>query len=663
MIWEPGASRGLTDEQKQQWDARIQRAEAKRKLYEPQWERGLKDYGLAIAPVASNDVNPLLNHRHVETKKAQLFYQAPEVQLHPIDPQNPEFPIDQILPLRQKVLNDKLGPDSGTDVKATVDEALFEALATSGFLPTEIGFDVRTAPTQPDPLTGELPVGANGQPVTEVPIWGQAFWVAVGSKKLLIPDDFRSTRFDTAPWLGLKLTMPLSRAKKEFTLPPDFSGTADRDPAVFEHNDQPGKSDPMVEYTKIWYRAELFDDTIVNPELFRLLVIVKGLDTPAKHVDSPFQAVDPMGSLTTDSMRGNPIHVGTLRVLSDSAYIRSDLVVGEQLEKEVTKFRTSLIRNRIARTPFNLIDPDGFTPDEIEKIKNGEKNVFTKPGELTSGRGAPIQSVSPGQEPRDNFAAQEYAERDWQGALGTADNQTGQVSQKKTTATEARIVQTNSGARAEAEKDRLREWFVAGVRKFDAVLQRTMTQQDLTLILGQQGAALWNQWRTMSGCYVYKILPDSGVHVDAAQFRAQKLDEYNLLRKDPLINAPELLKPIARALGYDPAKTILPQQPEQGPEPIKTSFAFKGEDLIGPQSQAVVEILAQMGISVSPQAIATLQQAGMMVQAGIIGKDGLPVPPPEVPGGEAKHGGSANATEPINKHSSERTGGVNGMPH
>ncbi len=46
----------------------------------------------------------------------------------------------------------------------------------------------------------------------------------------------------------------------------------------------------------------------------------------------------------------------------------------------------------------------------------------------------------PGQQPRDNYSAQEYAERDWQGALGTSDNQSGQVSKKKTTATEARIV-------------------------------------------------------------------------------------------------------------------------------------------------------------------------------------------------------------------------------
>jgi hypothetical protein len=279
---------------------------------------------------------------------------------------------------------------------------------------------------------------------------------------------------------------------------------------------------------------------------------------------------------------------------------------------------------------------------------------------LASGTANSVIAVAQvGQEPRDNFAAQDYAERDWQGALGTNNNAAGQTDNKKTTATESRIVAGNASARAEAEKDRLREWFIAGVRKFDSVLQRTMDQRDLQKILGPQGAVLWEQWRALPGCYVYKILPDSGVHVDAQQFRAQKLDEYNLLRKDPQVNATELLRSVARALGYDGAKMILEQAPESGPEPIKTSFAFKGEDLIGPQSQAVVEILAQMGITVSAAAIASLQQAQLLVAAGVLGPDGKP--PTPVGDASSTHGGSANRTEPINQHSSERTGGVNGV--
>jgi hypothetical protein len=658
VIWEPGADRALSEDDRKAWDARIDRAEHVRKQHEPIWDKALKRYTDTKAD--AYDVNALLEFRHVESKKAQLFYQTPEVQLHPIDPANPEIPGEQILPLRQKVLNDRLGPD-GTNVKRTVHEALFDCLAPSGFLVTEVGYDVRLAPARDE--AGAPILGPDGQP-TQVPIWGKPFWTRVSPKKLLIPDDFRSTNFDEAPWLALKLTMPLSRAKKEFALPEDFTGT-NRDEAIFEHVEQTSRqsSDPLVEYLKVWYRAELFDASIVNPELFRLLILVKGHDTPVRHVDSPFQSIDAVGQLTSDSMRGNPIHLGTLRDLSDSAYIQSDLAVGAQLSNELGKFRTQLIRNREARMPLTGIDPMGLPAGEVEKIKNGAKVFFTNPGQLANGMNTIVAVATMGTEPRDNYTAQDMIERDWDQAMGRNANTSGQLAQQKRTATEVRSAQTGSSARAESEKDRLREWFIAGVRKFDSVLQRTMAEADLVKILGTQGALLWEQWRALPGCYVYKILPDSGVHVDAQQFRAQKIDEYNMFAKDPQFNGTEIRRNVARALGYDPSKAVLDQPPEAGPEPIKTSFAFKGEDLIGPQSQAVVEILAQMGITVSPAAIETLKAAQVLSQmAALANPDGgegnggssAPLMP-------AKHGGTAEGAEPVSKHQRERTGGVNGV--
>jgi hypothetical protein len=49
----------------------------------------------------------------------------------------------------------------------------------------------------------------------------------------------------------------------------------------------------------------------------------------------------------------------------------------------------------------------------------------------------------------------------------------------------------------------------------------------------------------------------------------------------------------------------------------------------------------------------------LLVGAGVIGTDGKP--PKPTGDSSAKHGGSANRTEPINQHSSERTGGINGV--
>lgn len=651
MIWEPGATRPLSEADKKAWDARLDRARQRRKQYEPAWNDALKRYRDSKAN--KYDVNALKDFTHVESKKAALNFETPEIQLHPKDPTDEMVPLE-LLPLRQKVLNHVLGED-GADAKAALDQALFDCLAPSGFLSVEVGFDVRLAP---DPVTQQ-----------QIPVWGKPFVSRVSPMKLVVPDEFRSTQFDTAPWLAIDGTMPLARAKREFTLPEGFSATATRDETVFTYDEARQGHEPLVEFTKIWYVAEQFDESVINPELYRLLILVKGLDAPAKHIDSPFQAVDELGQLTPMSMRGNPIHVGTLRDLSDSAYVASDLEVGEQLSHEINSFRTDNIRNKRARVPLTFIDPDGLPTGEIKKIKNGEKVLFTKPGQLASGNANTVVAVANmGSTPRDDYTAQDYAERDREMALGSGSPLSGVPDKKKATATETRVVATGAGARSESERGRFRRYLVKLVRKLDAVLNWTMTAQDVTQILGQQGGVLWEQWRSLPGCYTYRILPDSGVHVDAQSFRAQKIDEYNMLRKDPQVNATELLKTVARALGYDPAKMILEQAPEQGPEPIKSSVAFKGEDFIGPQSQAVVEILAQMGITISPQAIATLQQAQMIQMAGMasgeLGPDGKPVaqgPGSAAPHAPAQHGGSAPKTEPINQHQRERTGGVNGV--
>jgi hypothetical protein len=106
---------------------------------------------------------------------------------------------------------------------------------------------------------------------------------------------------------------------------------------------------------RIWYKASYYDETVFNPELYRCLVLVKGIDEPVWHVDSPHQALTPEGELTDDSLVGNPICIGTFRDLPDSAYVPSDLTVGEQLSREVNQFRTTLIRGRKSRSNVTLI--------------------------------------------------------------------------------------------------------------------------------------------------------------------------------------------------------------------------------------------------------------------------------------------------------------------
>lgn len=675
MAWEPGTARTLTEQERGAWATRIDRAALVAKQFYPQWERALKRYTDAKFDKERYDVNALLDFRHVESKRAQLFYQSPEVQLVPIDPDHPDVPFDQLLPLRQKVLNHRLGT-SGTHAKREVHATLFDAIATSGFMILKVGYENRIVEvtTLQEGMLGEPPVEVK----VPVPVWERCFMSRVSPKRLLIPADFRGGDFDAASWLGVRGRMPLSQARTQpgWSIPSGFEGATSKDQTTFDHGttDQ-GDTDPMVEYTEIWYRASLFDSTVVHPDLFRCLILAEGIEEPVKHVDSPYQSLDEMGRLTDDSMVGSPIHVGTLRDLSDSAYVPSDLVVGEQLVNELNKFRTQQVRGRSRRQPMVVFDTNNLDQETIRKLENNQGPVGLPAGSLAAGVEKLMAVIGTGSEPRDNYTAQDYIERDWERALGVSANQQGAFTKSKRTATEARIVQGNADARVEAERDRVREWYVSAVQKFDSVIQRVMSPQELTKILGQQGAMLWDQWRVMPGRYVYRIQPDSGVHVDAMQHRQQVLDEYNLLRRDERVNADELLKKVALALHHDPAQFIAPPQ-ERPPEPIKLSLAFNGEHLLLPGAgRLLLDLLTESGVKLGQdtiQRLATLHahqaqvqgmpppapqpQAPTGVEGMMPGADMMPVAPSPV-----GHQGSALVTEPVNQHQTERTGGVQGV--
>lgn len=658
--WAPGQSRPITAEAIEKWRGRFERAETKAKRYHPQWERGLKNYAEALVSQAKTEVDALLDYRHVESKKSQLFHRTPEVLLLPADPEDKTLPLGVLLPQRQKLLNHELG-SKAANAKRALHKTLIDALAASGWLSVELGFEQVSLP-----VTQTVP-GMLGQPAmsqtVQVPIWSRRFISDISSMKLLVPDDFYdSSNFDAAPWLAYKGVIAVAKARKAgWKIPADFTGTAKADEAVYKHGqDVAQSSEDLCEYIKCWYRAADEDPAVFNPELYRCLILVKGLETEAWHVDCPFQGLTPEGALTDDSLVGNPIHVGTLRDLPDSAYVPSDLVVGEQLSTELNQYRTGLISNRRGRKPLIAMS-DKFGQTTIDKATKND-GVVVIPDEFFDGAGGVrgIAVIGTGSEPRDNYTAQDIIERDYEEALGQGANQRGQTAKRKTTATEARIVQGNSSARAETEKDRIKEYFIGLVRKFDVIVQRTATIQEVTKILGKQGGQLWQQWKILPGKYAYDILPDSGQFVDAREHIDHVLNTYNLLRKDERVSVEELLGMVARALKKDPSTFIAPAQ-DKTTEPPKVSVSINLLDLNDPVAGRVfLDLAANGGIKLHPTTIELLRAAHIAnAAAGAAGNTS-----DEPVGADASgngHGGSATRTEKINQHSSERTGGVQGV--
>lgn len=659
--WQPGRRKALSRDKVKRWKTRSDRADAKRKQFEPQWERALERYAKARYETDRYDINALLDFRHVENKKAQVFPQTPEYRLHPVDPKDQSIPYAEILPLRQKYLNYKLGVH-GANAKRAFHQTLVDGMAASGWFVVKIGYEHRTLPV-PDPATGKQAIGPDGTPV-EIPIWSRCFLSRVSPKKLGVPDDFNDTNFDEAPWLSVKGVMALSQAKQQphWRIPSvvrgadgRFTGVAQvyKDEAVFQHGlSTESDGDPLLEYEEIWYKASLFDEDVWHPDLYRCLVLVKGLDEPACCMDSPYQTLNPDGTLSDDSLIGNPIHVGTLRDLPDSAYVPCDLVVGEQLSREVNKHRTDLIRRKNQRQPITLVS-DKIGQPLAEKIINDRAAVVPAMHLLPGGQQDIVVVVQGASIPRDDFAAQDAAERDWQQGLGSSDARSGQVSKRKVTATEIRSVAGGAAARDETERLRFGEFVLGAVWKYDTVLQRTATPQLLQKVLGTQGAVLWAQWRALPGKYAYGITPDSDVYLDPQQARVQQVDEYNLFRKDDRVNTETLLEKTARVCGYDPATFIAPPQ-DNKPDPPSTSFSLSLDKATPVPMQVAITMWEQSGF-VFPPALkqALLMQAAVTEEIQAVER----AQKTQGPG----HGGSADRTEPINQHQSERTGGVQGV--
>lgn len=637
--WQAGAAHTLTADEVGAWVRRVDLAAAKAREFYPQWERSLKRYAEAKVPAVRRTINALKDYKHVESKRADLFHRTPEVSLVP----PPGSPLIPVLAKRQQVLNYELGP-SGANAKRALHQTLVDTLAASGFMIIKVGYEQVSIP---DPVT-QVPI----------PIWSRRFLSPVSGKRFLVPADWHSTVFDEAPWLGMRGVMPIRAARRaNWTLSPGTEGATLTDDAVYGATEggQAESQEDAVSFTEIWYRAAAFDDDVVHPELFRCLILISGQDEPAKCVNSPYQFTTPEGSLTDDSLQGNVFHVGTLRDLIDSAYVPSDLVIGEQLTQEINEFREEAIWGKRSRRPLTLIDADGLDAATIRKIELNAGPIVTPAGWLTQ-KDTRFLQITPGGVPRDDYTAQDYAERDLEEALGKSANQSGSFTRGRRTATEVRTVQGNASARAQTEQDRIRDYFVALVRKYDCLLTQTATPAEIVKILGTEAAALWEQWRALPGQYGYTVLPDAGQYVDAREHRSATLESYNLLRKDERVNVEDLLTMVAQALHRDPTTFIAPAQ-DKTTDPPQASIGFNPLDLNDPVvGRLFLDLCANGGIKLSAGLIQMMAQRHADVQAaatlnGIVGAEASPT----------THGGSATRTEKVNQHQSERTGGVQGV--
>jgi hypothetical protein len=602
----------------------------------------------------------------VERKKADLFYQRPDVSAIP-SPLLADHA--DLLDTHSAILNEKLGLD-GVNGKRLVHQVLFDVLCPRGTGWTVMGYESVTVPTptpdpnwQPpnDPLTGQPDATAQAPMVmAPTPIYEDCFWRWLSPNQALIPADFRSTIWDDAPWLGYRFMLPVRMAKRKGWVPKDFKGAPASNELYFDHGVQTNSTDAVCTGSLLYYKSALYRDDQVHPLHQTLLVLIDGVDEPAEHKDSPFQTLDQLGKLTPDSLIGYPIHSLTIRVLSDAAFVPSDCTISRPIVNELNKFREQMVEQReanILRWAYNV---DTLPTDALAKIVRTPVGGFIGlPGDAFVGDGA-IKELPHGTYPRENFQFNDYLDNDLARTHAIDAEQSGASETGDQTATEASIKQNNVNARLGLERGVVLDWYIRGVTKYSTLIQRYLPVQDAAAIVGQEAAAAWDSWRkVIPASLAFTALPDSALRNDLATERKRAMDEYTFFANDPFINRVELLKALIPKLHYPP-KVINDQPPQKGPEPAKPTFSFKGDDLnpLAPQFAIVMEILKQAGVTVSPEAVQEAQGASMnaLMAQQMPGQPTGKGAPPDT----TVHGGKVPQMESLSKHANALTGNMQG---
>lgn len=686
------------------WRGQIDRAIRARVDLEPWWDANDKAY----APKGSETpesygacINTNRDFTLVERKKADLFYQRPEVSAQPTplmdlpilgpdgkpfmpptsDGQQPQpIPGTVGVQAHEEIVNELLGPD-GIDAVRMAHQTIFDVLDLSGVGFTKMGYESVTIPTPvtrlvTDPATGKQAVDPGGAPIEEpvldpltgkqkiadVPIHEACFWQHFSPKQALVPADFRSTEWDRAPWLGYRGQLPLTPGNRaKYRLPADFEGGKTDTSLYFDRGGSVDAGEQVFTVNEIWYRSCLYREDRPHPEHLTHLVIVEGIDDPVIEEDSPDQTLDDRGQLTPDSLIGFPIHPLNMRTRTDSAWPPADATITRPLVNELNVNRTQAVQFRDAATLKWQYNTDVLPNEAVGKIvRSPIGGMIGVPGEAFAGEGA-IKELPQGSMPRENVIVAEQIDSDIARSWALDAGQQGVQSGSAQTATAEQIQQSNANARLDFERGIVLQWYCKGVTKFATLVQRYLPVERAAKIVGPQRAQVWDVWRrTVASNLAFTAMPDSALRVDQAVDRKQAQDLYSFLANDPYVQKGrgKLLEKLLRKFHVDPAGIVAPPDPSK-PEPPKLAFSFKGEDLVAPQAPIVLEIMAQGGITIKPETVqlaqALLAQSQQLAaQAG----DGEDAPGPA---GDPAHGGKLAPQESLSKHHSEQTGGMQGV--
>lgn len=577
----------------------------------------------------------------VKARVSSLFGQMPEVRLMPR-----QEGFKPCLPIFGKELNDTLK-------RADTDEAVYQALvdntATAGIGVVMCSYQQRVD-TQDAPLmdTTTIPEdqltqlqAENKIPMeegVEVPTDHMFSVVRLSPSDLLWPTGFTGFNFDKADWIGRTGEMSWSEAKHEFGLEDGvkekvLGGGKDADQTLKQNEalQETKAKQPVVEFDEIFYWAYRFDPTEKYFKRIKRVVFVQGLKEPVKHEDWTGQKFDEKTGKYIGACKF-PVRVLKIAYVSDDPIPPSESAIGRPQVLEEIDFRTDMHDQRKRSKPMNWVNTSKFDPDTLVNLLSGKIQQWIP----INGRGEDaIGPLNRAQYPPENGAFLRTIQQDLDEVWQTSANQNGSFASGERSASEAHIVQQNYDMRNGMDRAMLAK-FIQGIGEVMAGLLALYGDFSMVPPQDAQRLASWDKTQ-IAGEFVYEVIPDSMVRLDAHQQIKLNMDILNMVGKSGFVNPQGIIADVLALAGRDPGKDIT-QPNAPSPEPLNISIR-SAEDLHDP---LMLALLMQTKQCFSPEQLAAAQKVLGLLQQGTT----IPVQAPQQPAPDAVNAPPDAATAP-----------------
>lgn len=532
----------------------------------------------------------------VKARVSSLFGQMPEVRLLP-----KQDVFSPSVPIFGKELNDTLK-------RADTDEAVYQSLvdntATAGVGAVLVSVQKRTDmvpgplvdTSTIDPADVERLTAAQAMPTEDVEITTDIRFCVTrfSPSDLLWQTGFTGFNFDYSDWVGHSGEMGWSEGSSEFRLTEDDKlkvlgegKEADQTLSGNDPNSEGKAKQKVIEYDEIFYWAYRFDPKEKYFKRIRRIVFVKGIEDPVVHEDWSGQEFHEESGSYIGACRF-PIRVLKINYVSDDPIPPSESAIGRPQVLELMDSRLDQHNQRKRNIPQRWVNMNKVDPETAVQLMAGTWQGWIP----TNGRGDDaLGEIGKANYPVENQMLDRTIDHDLDEVWQTGANQNGAFATGERSASEAKIVQSNFDMRNGMDRSHVAK-FIQGIAEVMAGL--LAIHGDFKYTAPEELKRLNGSWdrKQIAGEFVYDVIPDSMVRLDAHQQIKLQMDILNMVGKSGFVNPQPIIGDILALSGRDPAK-ILTQPNPPPPEPLNISIR-SAEDLHDPLMLALLMATKQI---------------------------------------------------------------------